>query len=88
MWGVMSFCDALNSYGVRVVKLMAPPPPPLTSANPPSIILGQSNVNVIITGTPVNGEGFFDPGAGFLNRISASISGGVVVNSVTYNSAT
>ncbi len=88
MWGVMGFCDASNSYGVRVAKLLAPPPPPLTSASPNTITLGQTNVNVIITGTPSTGEGFYDPGAGFTNRISAAINGGVVVNSVTYNSAT
>ena len=88
MWGVMSFCDATNSYGVRIAKLLAPPPPPLTSASPNSITLGQTNVNVIITGTPSTGEGFYDPGAGFTNRISASINGGVIVNSTTYNSST
>src|SRR5437764_14963217 len=26
MWTVQEFCDATNSYGVRVVKLLAPPP--------------------------------------------------------------
>lgn len=88
MWGVMGYCNATNSYGVRVAKLLAPPPPPLTSASPNTITLGQTNVNVIITGTPTTGQGFYDPGAGFTNRISAAINGGVVVNSVTYNSAT
>jgi hypothetical protein len=88
MWGFMGYCDANNSYGVRAVKLLAPPPPPLTSANPPSVNIGQPSVNVIITGTPVSGEGFYDPGSGFANRISASINGGVIVNSVTYNSPT
>lgn len=88
MWGVAGFCDASNSYGVRVTKLLAPPPPALTSANPSSLNPGQSSINVIITGTPTTGQGFYDPGAGFTNRISAVISGGVTVNSVTYNSAT
>jgi hypothetical protein len=88
MWGVMGFCDALNSYGVRVTKFIAPAPPPLTSASPNSLTPGQPSVNVIITGTPVNGEGFYDPGSGFTNRIAASINGGVTVNSVTYNSST
>lgn len=88
MWGVMGFCDAANSYGVRVVKLLAPPPPALTSANPNVLNPGQSNVNIIITGTPTTGQGFYDPGAGFTNRISATIDGGVTVNSTTYNSAT
>ncbi len=88
MWGVMGFCDATNSYGVRVAKLLAPAPPALTSASPPSILIGQSNVDVVITGSAVSGEGFYDPGSGFANRIGASINGGVIVNSVTYNSST
>jgi hypothetical protein len=33
-----------------------------------------------------NGAGFFDPGVGFVNHISAAVTGGVTVNSVTYNS--
>jgi hypothetical protein len=88
MWGVMSFCDATNSYGVRVAKLLAPPPPALTSASPNSIPLGQSNVNIVITGTPTSGQGFYDPGSGYLNRISSTINGGVIVNSTTYDSPT
>lgn len=88
MWGVMGFCNSTNSYGMQVTRLLAPPPPALTSASPSSPLLGQSSVNVIITGTPTTGQGFYDPGAGFTNRISASITGGVTVNSVTYNSPT
>lgn len=88
MWGVAGFCNANNSWGMRVTKLLAPLPPPLTSATPPNLNPGQPSVNVTIIGTPVNGEGFFDPGSGFANRISAAISGGVVVNSTTYNSPT
>jgi hypothetical protein len=88
MWGVMGFCDAANSYGVRVVKLLAPPPPELTSASPNTLTPGQSSVNIIITGTPTTGQGFYDPGSGFTNRISATINGGVTVNSTTYNSPT
>lgn len=88
MWGVAGYCNATNSWGMRVTKLLAPLPPPLTSATPPNLTPGQPSVNVTILGTPVNGEGFYDPGAGFTNRISATISGGVTVNSTTYNSAT
>lgn len=88
MWSAMGFCDGLNSWGVRVTRLLAPPPPALTSASPNSLTPGQPSVNVIITGTPTTGQGFYDPGAGFTNRISASINGGVTVNSTTYNSPT
>jgi hypothetical protein len=88
MWTVQEFCDATNSYGVRVVQLKAPPPVTPTTATPNAIAPNQTSVNVVITGTVINGSGFFDPGAGFPNRISASLSGGIVVNSATFNTPT
>ncbi len=83
MWTIQQFCDATNSFGVRVAKLVAPPPATPASANS-SVAVGQSSVSVTITGTSTSGSGFFDPGVGFPNHINASVSGGVVVNSVTY----
>jgi hypothetical protein len=65
MWTVQEFCDAPNSYGVRVVKLLAPPPATPTSANPPTVPQNVSSFNVTITGTQVAGSGFYDPGKGF-----------------------
>ena len=88
MWTAQEFCDATNSWGVRVVQLLAPPPVTPTTAAPNAIAPNQTSVNVVITGTVVNGSGFFDPGIGFPNHISASLPGGIVVNSVTYNSPT
>jgi hypothetical protein len=91
VWTFQEYCNAANSWGVRVLQLLAPPP-----ANPTSCVPGQvqsqQTVNVVVNGTSVNGSGFFDPGAdvggpGFLNHISASIPN-VTVNSVTYNSPT
>lgn len=98
MWTVGEFCQATNSYAVRVAKLSAPPPASI--ANGP--VAGKYNVQsglasflVTITGTSVSGSGFFDPGANLpapalpFNHISASVSGAnVTVNSVTYNSPT
>src|SRR5581483_6458437 len=44
---------------------------------------------IVLTGTSTSGSGFYDPGAGFQNRLAATISGsGVTVNSVTYTDAT
>ena len=84
MWTIQQFCDATNSYGVRVVKLIAPPPAAIAGVNPPSVATGQASTNVTITGLPTNGAGFYDPGAGFTGRLRATVSGGVTVNSVSY----
>jgi len=98
MWTMGEYCQASNSYAVRVAKLQAPPPASI--ANGPNAGLydvqgGVASVNVTITGTSTSGSGFFDPGANLpapalpFNHISASISGtNVTVNSVTYNSPT
>jgi hypothetical protein len=88
MWTFQEYADAANSWGVRAVKLQAPPPAAPTSAYPASVPLGRSSARVTIVGTSTSGSGFFDPGAGFTNRLTASITGGVAVNSVTFVSPT
>lgn len=94
MWTIQEFCDATNSYGVRVVRLNAPPPATPNIVSPASVPPGQSSVSVTITGTSVAGSEFYDPGTNLVapalafNHITATVSGGVTVNSVTYNSPT
>jgi len=94
MWTVQEFCNATNSYGVRVVKLIAPPPAAPALASPAQVPLGQDSINVTINGAPGNGSGFYDPGVDLpapappFKHIDASVTGGVVVNSVTYHSPT
>jgi len=83
MWTIQEFCAGIGTYGVEVAKLVAPPPATPSSASS-SVAAGQSSATVTITGTSVAGSGFFDPGVGFANRISARVTGGVTVNSVTY----
>jgi hypothetical protein len=86
MWTIQEFCDANNSYGVRVLQLLAPPPATPIGCSPATLTAGSSNVSVTVTGAVVNGSGFFDPGAVFSNRLAAAVSGGgVTVTSVTYN---
>lgn len=86
LWTIQEFCDSANSYGVRVTKLLAPPPATPVTCSPSSVTQGVSNVNIILTGTSASGSGFFDPGTGFPNHISTTINGGnVTVNSVTYS---
>ncbi len=86
MWTVQEYCDATNVWGVRVIQLKAPPP--ATPSGTASIQVGLASVPVIITGTSVSGSEFYDPGSAFPNRIAASVTGGVTVNSITFNSPT
>ena len=94
MWTVAQFCDANNSYGVRVAKLVAPPP--ATPSSIAAIVAAQSSQTATLTGLSTSGSGFFDPGpnlpapARAFNHISVSCSAvgvtGVAptVSSVTY----
>jgi hypothetical protein len=94
VWTVQEFANATNSYGVQVAKLNAPPPATIAAVSPAAVNAGQASVNVVVTGTSVGGSGFFDPGPDLpapalpFTHISASVTGGVVVNSVTYDSPT
>jgi hypothetical protein len=89
MWTIQEYCDATDSYGVRVVQLVAPPPAAPSAAVPPTVAAGLASAMVTVTGTPAGGSGFFDPGAGYPNRIQAAVSGGdVTVNGLTYNGPT
>ena len=93
MWTFQEYCNGTNTYGVRAVKLIAPPPPPTNTSNPAFINLNNPSRNLVITGAVPAGQGFYDPGADpaaphtpFTN-ISAS-GAGIIVNSITYNSPT
>jgi IPT/TIG domain len=94
MWTVQEFSNATNSWAVRVVKLIAPPPATPALASPASVPAGQPSVNVTVTGTQVSGSGFYDPGSNLgggavpFSHIHASVTGGVTVNSVTFTSPT
>jgi IPT/TIG domain len=94
MWTVQEFSNATNSWAVRVVKLIAPPPATPALAGPASVAAGQPAVNVTITGTQASGSGFYDPGSNLggsavpFSHIAASVTGGVTVNSVTFNGPT
>ncbi|MBI4748124.1 MAG: hypothetical protein HY774_06515 [Acidobacteria bacterium] len=88
MWTIQEFCDATNSYGVRVVKLLAPVPTVTACGTATDVPQGTTNMNIVVTGT-----GFYDPPATGISAcrvpISASVSGtGVTVNSTTFSSPT
>jgi len=88
MWTIQEICSSTNKWGVQVAKFLAPLPAAPTSASPSSVASGNASVNVHITGSVANNSGFYDPGVAFNCRIGATVSGGVVVNSVTFVSPT
>ncbi|HEY6906972.1 MAG TPA: T9SS type A sorting domain-containing protein, partial [Ignavibacteriaceae bacterium] len=88
MWTIQEFCSSTNIWGVSIARLQAPPPSTPAAATPNAIAPNLPSVDVVILGTVVNGSGFFDPGTGFPNHISAALPGGIVVNSVTYTDPT
>ena len=93
MWTIQQFCSGTNTYGVRVVRLLAPAPATPTAAAPAAVADEAPSTNVVITGTSVAGSEFFDPGTDIagaepFKHITATVTGGVTVNSVTYNSPT
>ena len=88
-WTVQEYCNANNSWGVQVIKLLAPPPASPLNCSPSTVTQGMANVSVVLNGSSASGTGFFDPGAGFPNHIAASVNGGgVSLNSITYNNPT
>jgi Bacterial Ig-like domain len=92
-WTFQEYANSTNSWGVRVIQLKAPPPATPASASPNTIQTGETSVDVDITGTSLDGSEFFDttdPGPPYpdFDHISADVSGGVVVNSITYTDPT
>jgi hypothetical protein len=92
-WTFQEYCDDTNSWGVRVVQLKAPPPATPVSAAPSSLCSGNPATQVTLTGASVSGSGFFDPGPdtggpGFSSHIAASVTSGVSVISVLFDSPT
>jgi hypothetical protein len=88
MWTIQEYCDATDSWGVRVAQLVAPPPATPSQATPATIAPGQASVSVVVTGTSFAGSGFFDPGAGYPERLAALVGNGVAVNGATVTSPT
>ena len=82
IWSFQEYVSATNRYAIRVLKYRAPAPT-ISTVNIGSILQGG-----MLTAN-IAGTGLFDPGAGYPDRLSASVSGtGVTVNSITYVSPT
>jgi hypothetical protein len=61
MWTIEEYVDTTNSYGVRIGRLIAPPP--ATPASIADVPAGQNPVTLSLAGTSAAGSGFYDPGA-------------------------
>jgi hypothetical protein len=88
LWTIQEYCASLDAWGVRVVQLLAPPPPTPSTATPPTIASGQASVSVVVTGVSSAGSGYFDPGPGYAKRLTALVPTGVTVNGATVTSPT
>ena len=71
MWTFSEYAPATNAWGVRAAQFLAPPP--ATPALAAMVSCGSSTVT--INGTSTNNSEFFDPGAGYLNRLQVTVTG-------------
>jgi hypothetical protein len=80
-WTFQEYCNGTNSWGVRVIQVLAPAP---TLANPNGSGNQGTTVTLNLTGTDL-----FDPGAAYPNHLNVALSGAGISNYViTYNSPT
>ena len=91
LWTIQEYCSAINVWGVRVVQLIAPPPPVLSTASPATVCQGRTGIEVAVGGNAPPGSGFFDPGSdtggpGYAGHLSAMIVGGPTVSSTRFDS--
>jgi hypothetical protein len=88
MWVFQEYADSgANTWAVRAVKLLAPPPAAISTLVPNTANPGDT-LNITVTGTSSAGTAFYDPGTGFPNRLAASLGAGITVNSVTFTNGT
>jgi hypothetical protein len=89
MWTMQPYVDGPSSYGLRLVRVLSPAPPAITSLSPSTLATGLTGATVTVNATATAGAGFFDPGPGFAQRIIAGFTGvGVTVTGVTVTSPT
>lgn len=88
VWSAQQYISQVNTWATRVIQLIAPPPATPSAVTPNTFSVGAGGV-ATVTGTVVNGSGFFDGGAGCAQHMSAAVGqGGVTVNSVAFTSPT
>jgi hypothetical protein len=88
IWTVQQAAVGGDVWGIVVARIRAPGPPPAASASPATLTQAIAAEPITVTGAPVDGEGFFDPGPGFAGRLRVSIDGGIGVRRVSFVSPT
>lgn len=91
IWTIQEYVTAIpgSIWGTWTARLVGPGPATPISVSPDAVPQGAANVDVVVTGQSVSDSAFYDPGAGFANRLSATVNGGgVSVNSVTVDGPT
>lgn len=90
MWAFQEYTTTNGNWAVQAVQLLAPPP---ATPQPIGDVNCGADIELVVTGTAVDCSGFFDPGMdvggpGFAHRLSATVSDGIIVNAVTFDSPT
>ncbi len=92
MWTFQEFCNGTDNWGVRAIQLKAPPP--AAPVSPGTISCGNSSggnrvTSITLNGTSSSNAEFFDPGAGYANRLSVSSTGaGISISNLVFTSVT
>ncbi len=85
MWTIQEFGASSGTWGVRVIKLVAPAPSAVASLVPNTIAQGAT-VNITVNGSQALGSEYYDTDSGYPNRLAAALSGsGLTVNSITFS---
>lgn len=81
MWTIQEYCNAKNSWGCQVAKLLAPPPSTPIKIIPNTIPVNFKNFNLTIQGKAINGSAYCNP-INAVNKLRVLISD-AIVNKVT-----
>ena len=87
IWTIQEYVSADDTWGVRIARLQAPGPATPTSTSSP-VPLGRASVHVQLSGMSDGDTGWYDPGAGFAQRLQVDVGCGVTVNGVGFVSPT
>jgi hypothetical protein len=83
IWTMQEFCNATNSWGVRAINILAPPPPPVLATNITQIQNGLDAINITLFADTLS-EGAFYAGDDLSNKLTISFTGNVEVISTDY----